>query len=276
MIPVKQIDPEDLPLYAMALLPPEDMEEMTENLQYSRDGRRRLAELYEELSMYALSVDLETPSAVARQRLLKQLAKEKKVIAIDRDAAPAPAPITKIVEVQVPRTAAQRALPWVGWAVAAGLALTATYMHQENNTQNAAVASGHQNGTSGASSAEANAVLAIIQDPSAQKAVLTSSPTRAFPEARVAYNPEKGSLVLFASNLGSLAPNKVYELWVIPADGGASIPAGTFHPDAQGFASLVLPQLPKGVVAGQFGVTVEPDGGSPTPTFPIVLGGKPA
>jgi hypothetical protein len=276
MIPVKQIDPEDLPLYAMALLPPEDMEEMTENLQYSRDGRKRLAELYEELAMYALSVDLETPSAVAKQRLLKQLAKEKKVVPIDRDAAPAPEPITKIVEVQAPRTPAQRVLPWVGWAVAAGLALTATYMHQQNSTLSAAVASERQNGPTPAGSANATAVLAIIQDSSAQKAVLTTSTVRPLPEARVAYNPEKGSLVLFATNLAAPGPDKVYELWVIPAEGGASIPAGTFHPDAQGFASLILPQLPKGVVAGQFGVTVEPEGGSQTPTFPIVLGGKPA
>ena len=76
--------------------------------------------------------------------------------------------------------------------------------------------------------------------------------------------------------MARLESAKVYELWLIPADGHAPIPAGTFKPDAQGYASVILPQLPKGVVAGQFGVTVEQEGGSSTPTLPILLAGKPA
>ena len=49
------------------------------------------------------------------------------------------------------------------------------------------------------------------------------------------------------------------------------MPAGLFKPDANGNASVVLPELPKNVAAKGFGVTVEADGGSPAPTLPIVL-----
>ena len=77
MIPVKQIDPDDLPLYAMQLLPPAEMEEMTENLRYSREGRRQLAEVYEELAMYAHSVDLEAPGADAKSRLAEEHCKRE-------------------------------------------------------------------------------------------------------------------------------------------------------------------------------------------------------
>ena len=66
---------------------------------------------------------------------------------------------------------------------------------------------------------------------------------------------------------------KVYELWIIPADGTAPVPAGTFRPDARGYASVVMPQIPKGVAAKAFGVTMEAEGGATTPTMPILLVG---
>ena len=86
--------------------------------------------------------------------------------------------------------------------------------------------------------------------------------------------PTKGTLVFLASNLDPLQALKTYELWVIPADGSAPVPAGTFHPDDQGNASVIMPTLPRGVAAKAFGVTIEPDGGSQTPTLPIVLAGS--
>jgi anti-sigma-K factor RskA len=73
--------------------------------------------------------------------------------------------------------------------------------------------------------------------------------------------------VFLASNLQPLQGTSVYELWVLPADKSAPIPAGTFRPDAGGNASVVMPHLPKGVAAGGFGVTIEQAGGSSTPTM---------
>jgi hypothetical protein len=35
----------------------------------------------------------------------------------------------------------------------------------------------------------------------------------------------------------------------------------------------MMPQLPKGIAAKGFGVTIENEGGSDTPTLPIVLAG---
>ena len=72
-----------------------------------------------------------------------------------------------------------------------------------------------------------------------------------------------------------IAADKTYELWLIPKGEGAKpIPAGTFKPDARGFASVILPELPKGTVAAAFGVTLESDGGSNTPTLPILMVGS--
>ena len=278
MIPVKHIDPDDLPLYAMQLLPPAEMEEMTENLRYSREGRRQLTEVYEELAMYAHSVDLEGPGANAKPRLLKSIAREKKVVAIDSHVpAAAAAPAETVYRGAPKRSVAARILPWAGWALAAGLAFAAGRLYKANDQLNGSVAEQRQQISKITDSAEmANTVMDIFKDPAAQNVVLTASAVKPPPEARIAYNAEKGSLVFLATDMARLEGAKVYELWLIPANGKAPIPAGTFTPDAQGYASVILPQLPKGVVAGQFGVTVEQEGGSSTPTMPILLAGKPA
>ena len=115
--------------------------------------------------------------------------------------------------------------------------------------------------------------MEILKDPSATRVTLTRSKEAPVPQGKVTYVADKGALLLVASNLDPLDTYKVYELWLIPANGQAPLPAGTFHPDAHGNASLVLPQLPAGLVAKAFGVTVEDEGGSQTPTMPILLSG---
>ncbi len=92
MIPVKHIDPDDLALYAMQLLPPEEAEEMSLHLQHSVEARRVLSEIYGDLSVFAHSAEMHSPPALARQRLMKHVAREKKAIPIDSLQAGAFAP----------------------------------------------------------------------------------------------------------------------------------------------------------------------------------------
>ena len=114
-----------------------------------------------------------------------------------------------------------------------------------------------------------------LTDPKAIRVTLTTKPQpKAAPIGGVTYNPEKGTLVFLASDLDPLQTYKTYELWVIPADGTAPIPAGTFHPDDQRNASVIMPDLPKGVSAKAFGVTIEEEGGAQTPTPPIIMSGS--
>ena len=91
------------------------------------------------------------------------------------------------------------------------------------------------------------------------------------PAGRAVYLADRGSLIFQANNLARLPENKTYELWLIPANGSAPMPAGLFRPDAAGNASVVLPPLPKGVQAKTFAVTIEKLSGSDTPTAPLVL-----
>jgi anti-sigma-K factor RskA len=94
------------------------------------------------------------------------------------------------------------------------------------------------------------------------------------PEGHAIYSASTGRLVFTASNMPAPPPGKAYELWVIPAAGGAPIPAGVFTPDHQGSAAVVFPDIPSDVQAAAFGVTVENAEGASTPTMPIILSGK--
>jgi anti-sigma-K factor RskA len=123
----------------------------------------------------------------------------------------------------------------------------------------------------------ARQVLDAMTDPRAKQVTLTKAPATPappVPQGRATYVADKGTLIFLASNMEPLQTYKVYELWLIPADGRDPIPAGTFHPDARGNASVILPPLPKGIEAKAFGVTVEDEGGSQTPTMPIIMAGS--
>jgi anti-sigma-K factor RskA len=87
---------------------------------------------------------------------------------------------------------------------------------------------------------------------------------------RILYSSTQG-LVFVATNLPPLPPGRVYQLWVV-ADKPLS--AGVVVPDAAGHLT-VISSAPVAVHPKAFAVTVEPEGGSPGPTTPILLVGSP-
>ena len=121
--------------------------------------------------------------------------------------------------------------------------------------------------------AGAREVMEALTDRTALRVTLTKPKGTAEPTGRATYVASRGTLVFQGSNLAALAANKVYALWLLPADGGAPVAAGTFAPDARGNATLVTAKLPGAVAAKAFAITVENEGGATTPTMPILLVG---
>jgi anti-sigma-K factor RskA len=78
-------------------------------------------------------------------------------------------------------------------------------------------------------------------------------------------------LMFTADRLPALPAGRVYQLWTIT--GGAATGAGVFVPDATGAASVTSVVAADAPRPDAFGVTIEPAGGSATPTMPIVLVG---
>ena len=109
------------------------------------------------------------------------------------------------------------------------------------------------------------AVVDLLRDPATQ--IVTLRGTGPNPEAlgRVVWHEATGGHV-FVANLPAPPPGKTYELWTIA--GGTPRPAGTFGTDASGKGTHAV--APAGKV-DVFAVTLEPAGGVPAPTGPIVL-----
>jgi Anti-sigma-K factor rskA len=310
----RRITSEDLALYAMQLLSKEEAVEVAAYLEQSPEARRELAQIQGDLAIYAHTVDLHSPPAQARERLMKQLTREKKAIPIDRPVVPeARAAETQTTvrsgsifadatargdeaanegqrnerglgsgeylteDEQPKRGVAGKVLPWIGWAVAAGLAVVmGDFYHEREALRGTVATQASQLDHLTADAAAARQVLDTMTDSSAMRVTLTTKDqTARLPTGRATYVASKGTLIFLASNLEPLQPSKTYELWLIPAaEGGSPIPAGTFRPDARGNASVIMPPLPKGVEAKAFGVTVEDEGGATAPTMPIILAGE--
>lgn len=289
------IEQEDLALFAMRLLSADENTALEAHLAECEECRKELVAIRSDLAFYAHSIDLHSPPALSRERLLKQVAKEKKVVPItvaDRSPAQfgsAPGSLFGAADTvtlssksssfeeedDVPRrNVALKALPWLGWAAAAGLAFTAGDLyHQRDLLRGAVTQQSLQMGQLTADAASARQIMDTMTDNSALRVTLNRSQTTPVPQGRVTYIADKGALIFLASNMEPLQPYKTYELWIIPADGRDPVPAGTFRPDEHGNASVIMPPLPKGIPAKAFGVTIEDQGGSQTPTLPIIMVG---
>ena len=91
--------------------------------------------------------------------------------------------------------------------------------------------------------------------------------------AKVFWSAKAKRGVLVAANLQPLPAGKQYELWVFSK--GKPVPAGVFDADASGRLLGESADLSAIESAENFAVTVEPRGGVPAPTGPIVLVGAP-
>jgi anti-sigma-K factor RskA len=265
MIQSAHIPQEDLILYALQTLPAEDLALVRAHLDGCEDCRTELATLQGDLALVALSVEQHPLPEGAQQRFVDRLA------SFSMPAREGIRPSALPVETRGHTWPAAVLIPWLAAAalllVAISLELRISSLHEELVRQHELAS------RQAAENARAREVLELLTSRWAKRVLLTANMAKPAPIGRAVYLAESGALIFQASDLAKLEQDKTYELWVIPANGQAPIPAGLFQPDADGTASVVLPPLPKGVPAKAFGVTIERAEGSRTPTLPIVLSG---
>jgi anti-sigma-K factor RskA len=90
--------------------------------------------------------------------------------------------------------------------------------------------------------------------------------------AQLLWNPTARTGLLLTSGLPVIPGDKIYELWAIA--GNEPVPAGLFTVDEAGHALLRLPPLPATRRFTRFAVTLEPAGGVPKPSGPMLLLGN--
>jgi anti-sigma-K factor RskA len=107
----------------------------------------------------------------------------------------------------------------------------------------------------------------VVDVLAAPDAVTVPVESEAVPDGVLVFSPELGRGVFTAGSLPAVAEDETYQLWLI--EGETPTPAGLFVPDDDGEVEVLIDGE---VAAGQvLGLTVEPSGGSESPTGEILV-----
>jgi len=247
-----------LALYVMdALDDDRELAELREHLGTCGECRRELEALRGDMALLALSTSGPHPPQRSRERLMKAIAAEPRLAMKHKSRF-------------VMGRLQPRWLSWTPIAVALLLVIFSAALVRENIVLRA-----RRDGLAleleqtKRKAALAMEVMDMMNDPQLPRQTLVSASKPPPPPLKTIYQPQKGHVLLMANNLPVLPDDKVYELWLLPANGGAPMPAGTFTPDAKGNTMMMHAMDNGGIDAKAFAVTIEPRGGSQTPTMPI-------
>ncbi|HET9741952.1 MAG TPA: anti-sigma factor [Terriglobales bacterium] len=246
---------DDLALYALRELPAAEAEETRRHIEECPQCRRELNEINSDLAVVALSSVASAPPQRTRERLMKAIKTE-------------PRPTSGLI---------MRRRPWWSFAPLFALVLLVAFglmLWRDNASLRRRLEASEQREHSQAADLErASMVLEALTAPWSTHYALVANKASRVPQGRASYMQKTGTIVFTAQNLAALPDQKTYELWLVPANGSKPMPCGTFKPDAHGDASLVMPKSNMKTMPKTFAVTVEPDGGSQTPTMPMVMAG---
>lgn len=118
--------------------------------------------------------------------------------------------------------------------------------------------------------AQAQQELALLQAPDLRIVSLPRADTGPVgAQANLLLSPQRSVAVLTVHGLSPLPADKTYEFWLLR--GGQPIPAGTFNVDANGSGRLIVQAADPLSTFDQAGITVEPAGGSATPTLSALV-----
>ena len=267
-------------MFALFLLGEHESETVRAHTRECAECREELTRVRSDLSLYALATDPVALPDGARDRFVEQLGRLQTPGSGDTIASDGGMKLVSTghsgLSTRTKGSPLAFTLGWAGWAVAAAAAVVALGLHRERDALRYSLAvQTQETATLRKSALRFEQMFHGLTGPSAVKVSLTVPRLQASPSARATYDQGTGTLLLQAGNMAPLPSDRVYELWLIPANGKSPIPAGTFRPDAKGNANLLIAKIQDAVSAKAFGITVEHAGGSSTPTLPILLAGAP-
>ncbi|MGQ0848825.1 MAG: anti-sigma factor [Actinomycetota bacterium] len=223
-------------VYSLGSLDDLERRQFERHLPECSSCQREVAEHRETLVTMAWR-DAEAPPAHLRGKVLAELARTPQVGTLEEPGTAAVIVPPRLVRRWLPATvaAALVAVALIGWSMFS----------------------------------PARLVQRILDDPAAVTtgALATDAGTGVFTDARVVFSAAHRSGVFVVEGLRQVGADRTYELWVIDESG--PVPAGTFIPDRDGRATvLVEGEVSLDVVVA---VTEEPAGGSDAPTGEVLL-----
>src|SRR5262249_2437579 len=251
-----------LALYAVgALNQTEEGADLEAHLRTCPECREELAAWQGDAALLALSAVGPAPSQGARQRLLAAISNEQRKRPSARQGV--------VIGVLRPR--------WLTFAPIAATLLLAVFSlllwRMNSRLQGKLEQVQAQLELERQDRQKIQALVDLLNSPDSRHVTLVAQKTPPQPQVKTIYSPKMGRLLLVASNLEQLPPDKAYELWLLPANGGAPMPCGTFKPNPKGDAMMEYAMSTAGIEAKGFAITVEPEGGRDTPTPPIRMSG---
>jgi len=226
-----------LPAFSLGILDEEETREVKEHLAACAACRAEAASFHEVTGRLASAAPQRDPPAGLEARIL-------------RAVGGTPSPAAALV-----RPPARRRSPWpalAGIAAAVAVVLGAGNLLQWS-------------GAFGPATREQGSRLST--------AVLAGTANAPDAYGTIVLDPRDHKGVLAVTGLPALPADRQYQLWLIRD--GERRSAGVFSPDAEGYGSMLLTVPVDFRDFQSFGVSEEPRGGSPSPTGPKVLAGKP-
>jgi anti-sigma-K factor RskA len=245
-------DLEDLAAgYALGALEPDDRERFARHLEDCPRCVALVAEHASTVSLLPLALDEMPASPDLKARLMQQVRQEPRRAT---EATPSVRPIGE----QRPRPS--RRLPWVLGLAASLLLVLGLGAWNLQLQRDLHVARG----------IEANQAR-IIAALAAGGQAWRMEPGSEAPGAGgvVVRDPSTGELLVHADGLAALPPDRTYQAWVFEGSDPAPKPAGLSGAGSSG--SFILPVRPSADRIAAVALSLEPAGGSPSPTGPVVL-----
>ena len=255
-----------IPAYVLGTLEGEELELVERRLaEGAPDLERALFEQTRVLEALAESVPPVAPSATTRAGLLRRLDRAEPGRRAHRGGRPLAAGL-----------AAAALLARVGWSLWSQVALRRELGRLTGERQRIVAEVATLREELRRTDSELRRLLVVqqvVSAPHARSIVLAAqggSPD-GVASGRAYHDPGSRRAVFYAAGLTLPAAGKTYQLWYI-AD-GVPVSAGVFDPDAAGGATVVVENVARPESIRAWAVTLEPAGGVPQPTGPMVLVG---
>jgi anti-sigma-K factor RskA len=257
--------PEDFDLYALGVLEGEEKAAFEAHVPTCAACAEKLAEARGRIALLAFAAPPVEPSASVKERLMRQIHSAPEAARVpQRERAP-----------REPERAGGFFGRW--WAaavlvpVSALLILVSVGLWRENaRLTNQLGVERAELQKQQAQLDEARHVLALMEAKDTISVALAPQPGMAKGDVRVMYNQKMG-MAMCDGWVDPAPANKSYQLWLVPMD-GKPISAGLIEYSSGPIKPWTV-KLPPGVAAKAFAITLEPEGGMPQPTGPMVLVG---
>jgi len=254
-----------LPAYALGALDGDDLRELEAHIATGcAECRRQIALWQGDLEELATAVEPIVPPAGLRERVLRAADDRPRIGRISPIG-----PIRPIRPIRSPR--------WL--AIAATLLLAVAVWGVWRQARLSAERDGLARQVAGlerrldqtqADNRRLAKTLSLITAPGARAIQLAGLGPAQGAVGHAFVNPQTGQAIVYAFDLPAPAAGKTYQLWWIPA-GRPPVPAGTFDVDEHGAARLEVDKVADAAEPKTWAVTLEPAGGLPQPSGPMVL-----